>query len=144
MVTEVPTQIAVLDAVRGLAHATMRYRCEDCGYVVEIWLALGVEGPEALREAKLYVPCPFTARCVSWKLKDEYTEEERKIFQHLEPCTGTLSHVEWNLDRSFAPRPMPLDVPRFVLSRDYDCGTLVWPKDALVKARRYHHERLVA
>lgn len=141
MMLEVPAQVAVLDAVRNLGHLTMTYRCESCGYEVEVWCALGVEGPLALKDAGRYVAAPFGVPCPAWPIRADATEEERKTYRHLGRCDGMMSHVEWSRDREVEPSLIPDEAPRFVVDPDADCGRLVYTEGALVSARRWHNER---
>lgn len=68
-----------------------------CGWEHRVWLCLGIEGPERLKdEAKLYLPCPFyCGTCPQ--------------------CGGGLAHDRWNEDTEFDPRSLPRDVPYFVV-----------------------------
>lgn len=137
----VPSVVLVREAVALLGWATMTYQCEACRFEWEIWMALGVEGPPALREAGLYVPAPFTlGSCPAWPVKIDATPEERARFQHVTRCDGSMSHVRWREDREFAPTLIPDDAPRFVLDPWHGCGQLVMPEPALIAARRFHSE----
>ena len=132
--------LATKAAIERLAHGTMLYRCKDCGYEARIWLSLGVEGPEQLRDAGLYLPCPFIVRCLAW-----IYEPAADPLQQYRPCEGEMPHVEWQRDERFEPRLIPDDALRFVLPRgvwrgDHG-GELEVPEPALVAARRWHRDQ---
>jgi hypothetical protein len=101
---------------RDLVHGTMTYACmgprptreemaaaapaaarrKGCGYEHRVYLGLGVEGPEALREAGLVIPCPFyCGTCPE--------------------CDSGMAHVRFADDEHFDPRPRPDGVPYFVV-----------------------------
>lgn len=140
----VPQQMLVREAVACLAHGTMNYRCEVCGFEWEVWLGMGVEGPQALKNAGLFVPCAFViGRCPAWPVRADATEEERAQLRDMGPCDGQMTHVEFSRDRRFdSPQMVPDDRARFVLDPWYDQGQLVIPEPALIGARRWHRERL--
>lgn len=132
----------VREAVATLAHGTMTYACEACKFEWVVWLGLGVEGPQVLRDANLYVPCAFTMPCRAWPVNPEATDEERAQYRHLTVCTGTMSHVRWGEDENFPElRLVPDDAPRFVVGPWYEQGDLVVPEPAMVAARRFHADR---
>lgn len=133
----------VREAVGLLCWGTMQYRCDTCGHEWSVWLALGVEGPTQLKEAGLYVPSPFsTGPCRAWPLREDATEQDRKLMSDTRTCNGTYTHVTWHNDVVFStPEMAPDDAPRFALSQAYDYAELVIPTDALVAARRYHKDK---
>lgn len=134
-------RLLVAEAVSQLGWGTMPYQCERCGYEAEVWLSLGVEGPPSLKGKGLYVPAPFTTRCMAWPLKADATEEERATMRDMTSCDGLMRHIDWNRDRRFEPRLVPDGAPRFVLDDWYDSARLLWTEDALVAARRFHREQ---
>lgn len=138
---EVPQQVAVQEAIRQLCWSMMHYRCEECGFETQVYLMLGVEGPKVLRDQNYYVPAPFTVACPAWPIKPDATALERAQFRHLQPCSGTMAHVQFNLDRDFAPRMVEPNMPRFALDMDFSCARLVWTEAALIKAWQYHHDK---
>ena len=132
---DVPTYEALLaltrEAVARLGWGTMTYACDTCSFEWEIWLALGVEGPPALREASLYIAAPvMLGSCPAWP--------------DMTTCPGGMKHVRWNDDREFPPTLIPDDAPRFVLPSSLSGGgegaSLVIPTPALVRARRALNE----
>lgn len=138
----IPHVILVREAVALLGWGTMTYACDACGFEWKVWLGLGVEGPEALRTAGLYVASPFTiGRCPAWPIKPGATAAERAQFRHLTQCTGSMSHVRWAEDEEFAPLLIPDDAARFVLDPWHGSAQLVMPEPALIYARRYHVEK---
>lgn len=141
--TEFPWQLLTRTAVGQLAHGTMTYECDTCGFHWRVWLALGVEGPQALRDARLYVPAPFTVgSCPAWPINPDATEEERAQLRDMFRCPGRMAHVRFSEDERFgAPRLMPDEVPRFVLDDDHAQGRLSMPTAAMVAARRWHREQ---
>jgi hypothetical protein len=90
---------------RDLAWSKMTYACIGkpgsrvaCEPTFEhaVWLGVGVEGPQALRDRKLFIPCPFICgKCPA--------------------CGGSLSHVRWQEDAVFEPTTIPGSVARFTL-----------------------------
>jgi hypothetical protein len=120
--------LVVAQAVRDLCWGSMQYRCKSCKYEWAVWMALGVEGPDTLKECRLYVPSPFIITCPTWP--------------NMEPCRGEMSHVDWGSDCIFyAPKVPPDDVPRFVLpDSGGTCGRLYMPTAAIVRARRALNE----
>lgn len=126
-------------AVPQLAHKTMTYACDDCGFEWEVYLALGLEGPDELSAGHLVLPVPFVAgRCEVWR--PPAGEEPKADLTNLSACGGTMQHVRFQDDRSFAPSLIPDDAPRFVLplsaaGGDAPCGRLEVPTPALVRMR---------
>jgi hypothetical protein len=132
---------ALIDqAVGSLCGLTMNYRCEDCGFEWEVYLALGLEGPGALKQAGLALPVPFVISCPAWRAPEG--EEVNPELTNLRPCEGSMTHVRWSDDRLLAPPEIPPDdAPRFVLpdssaGESPPCGRLEIPGPALVRARR--------
>lgn len=126
-------------AVRDLCWGDMLYHCDTCGFEWRVGLALGVEGPQSLRDRELYVPAPFTFSCPAWAKGDEQNALELPPgTPNVKPCDGAMSHVQWGADRHFAlPELLAEDVPRFVLpDSGYGSGRLLMPGPAIVRARR--------
>jgi len=90
--------IKAVGGARVLAWGTMIYACsgaatrsrlassverpKGCGWEHRVWLCLGVEGPQPLKEAHATVPCPFyCGRCPE--------------------CKSPLAHDRWNEDETF-------------------------------------------
>lgn len=127
-------------ATGQLAHRTMIYKCDDCGFEWEVYLCLGLEGPDELQAAGLVLPVPFVAgTCEVWRPPPG--EEPSDDLRNLKRCGGAMQHVRFREDRSFAPSLIPDDAPRFVLpltaaGGDAPCGRLEVPTPALVRARR--------
>lgn len=127
-------------AIPQLAHKTMIYKCDDCGFEWEVYLALGLEGPDELSANHLVLPVPFVAgTCEVWRPPPG--EEPAAGLRNLKRCGGAMQHVRFQEDRSFAPSLIPDDAPRFVLPTsaaggDAPCGRLEIPTPALVRARR--------
>lgn len=118
----------VREGVGRLGWSTMAYRCGQCRFEWDVWLALGVEGPEALREGNLYVAAPFGMSC--------------RASPKMQACAGTMSHVRLGQDKVFGPTLIPDDAPRFVLPhmiQGSEGATLVVPEMAYVRARRFHN-----
>jgi hypothetical protein len=138
--------MAARAAVGRLCWGAMFYECDTCGFGWEIWTALGVEGPPALREAGLYLSSAFMlGRCWAWPIDENPAPGSPP--PHLRTCDGNMGHRDWSRDQEWgAPRIAPDDVPRFVLPREVwrgDQGAdLEVPEPALVRARRWHQERL--
>lgn len=126
-------------ATGQLAWKTMIYACEDCGFEWEVYLSLGLEGPDELSAAGLVLPVPFIAgKCDVWR--PPAGEEAKPDLTNLKPCGGSMQHVRWEEDRTFAPSLIPDDAPRFVLplsaaGGDAPCGRLEVPTPALVRMR---------
>lgn len=78
---------AILRAVDGrndMVHAAFQYQCRACHRVEWIYLGVGVEGPEKLREKMLYIASPFMGpNCLM--------------------CGGETSHVAMREDKYFEP-----------------------------------------
>jgi hypothetical protein len=132
----------VREAVQRLGWGTMNYRCEDCAYEVRVWLSLGVEGPPTLRQANLYLACPFAIRCFACAGKPAESTTPPPFDK--QPLNGQMLHVNFARDDEFVPRMIPDDAPRFVLPAAVWGGSegadLHVPSDALVAARRYFYE----
>jgi hypothetical protein len=65
-----------------------------CGYERRIFMGVGVEGPNVLREQKRFIPSPAHAgRCPK--------------------CGSSMAHVRWNDDEEFEPRPVRPEEPYF-------------------------------
>jgi hypothetical protein len=90
---------AIDDAVAGrnyMVHAVYLYGCRPCKKLVPIYLGVGVEGPQELRDSGLYIPSPFMGpRC--------------------ESCGGETSHVMFGADEHFAPRYPKIGATCFVI-----------------------------
>jgi hypothetical protein len=134
----------VREAVARLGWGTMVYRCEACGYEARVWLSLGVEGPQVLRDASLYLACPFTMRC--WACAGKPVEAGDPLPPapfNKQPLNGTMSHVRFDHDEHFDPLLIPDNAARFVLP------TAVWggsegadihvPSGALAAGRRWFY-----
>jgi hypothetical protein len=119
-------------AVSQLGHLTMTYYCDACGFEWKVWCTLGCEGPPELKEQGLALAVPFGMTCPAWP--------------DMQPCKGTMSHVRWHEDLSYAPPQLiPEDAPRFVLpetgsGEQFPCGRLEIPMPAMVRARRFHSD----
>lgn len=130
---KLPTSHLLLtrEAVRRLCWLKMTYQCgsghvEGCGYRYEVYCALGVEGPPALKDAGLSIPCAFIHKCPTG-------------------CGGTAAHAEWSRDTTLDPLVVaPDDAPWFhlpeTMERGDSGGALEWPGAAIVKARQWYHE----
>lgn len=82
---------------RGLVWLTMVYACHECGTEGRIAAEVGVEGPQDLRDRKLFIASPFSFDC---------------------GCGGLANHVRLRDDDEFEPRPRKPNESCFVLPPD--------------------------
>jgi hypothetical protein len=68
--------------------AVFLYGCSKCKHIEPIGMGVGVEGPKSFRDAGLFIPSPFGGPAC-------------------EKCGGDTTHVFWNQDEQFEPRPPP-------------------------------------
>lgn len=121
----------IREAIDRIVWLKMRYRCNSCKFTWDVFASIGVEGPESLKDAALYVPAPFMTPCYAWP--------------DMKRCGGHMRHINWQDDVELEPVQIAPDhSARFVLPRSMyrsDHGAEIEiPDEALLFARQYHNE----